>query len=122
MNEELQTEIGNEEAISLKPLAVVIKEVNVEEVGEKKAKKAIFSCQHPDSETLIKISAVKWESKGKLEVTGLWVNLDSKKLIRKGSALANFLQSNGAKSIGGMVGKSINTVLDEKNYLAFKAY
>lgn len=120
--EELQTEIGTKEAITLKPLSVVIKEANVKEVGEKKAKKIEMACLHPDSNDLIHISQLKWENKGKLEVTGLWYNLDADKKIRKGSALAVFLQANGAKTVSEMVGKSIPTILDEKGYLAFKAY
>ena len=121
-NEELHTKIGNEEAIKLKPLVVIVKEVKLEEVGTKKAKKLICSAQHPEADSLIKISSIKWENKGKLEVSGLWYNLDSKKLIRKGSALATFLNSMGVSEIAELVGKSINTVLDDKGYLAFKGY
>lgn len=120
--EELQTGIGNEEAISLSPLAVIVKEVAVEEVGDKKAKKVVCSCLHPDSQNLIKISQVKWENKGSLEVTGLWFNTDKEKKIRKGSALATLLNANGCKTVGELVGKSLSTVLDTKGYLAFKNY
>ena len=127
--EELQTGIGTKEATSLKPLNVVIKAVEVKEVGEKKSKKIEFSCLHPDSNDLIKISQLKWENKGKLEVSGIWYNTTMEevngievKKIKKGSALATFLQTNNAENIEAMVGKSIPTVLDEKGYLAFKGY
>lgn len=120
--EELQTGIGTKEATTLKPLVVVIKEVKIEEVGTKKAKKVVFSCLHPESQDLIKISQVKYENKGKLEVTGTWYNLDADKLIKKNSSLAVLIQSNGANNISEMIGKSINTILDDKGYLAFKAY
>ena len=120
--EELQTPIGNEEAIKLKPMNVIVKEVSIEEVGLKKSKKVVCLCMHPDTQDPIKISEAKWENKGKLEVTGLWYNVDSKKMIRKGSALANFMQANGAKVLGELVNKSIPTLLDDKGYLAFKNY
>lgn len=127
--EELQTGIGTIEATSLKPLSVVIKAADVREVGEKKAKKVEFSCLHPDSTDLIKISQLKWENKGKLEISGLWYNTAEEevngikvKKIRKGSALAVFLQANNAVNIEGMIGKSLTTILDDKGYLAFKAY
>lgn len=121
--EELEIGIGTEETITLKPLTVVIKEINVEEIGEKKAKKVVCSVQHPDKLEPVKISSVKWESgKGKLEISGLWLNKDSKGQIRKGSALAVFMQMKGAKVLGDLVMKSSETVLDEKGYLALKAY
>jgi hypothetical protein len=121
--EELKIGIGNEEAITLKPVNVKIQDVKVEEVGTtKKGKKVICACKHPDNELPIKISAVKYEKKGKLETSGLWVNLDSKKLIRKDSALAVFLNSVGAKTIEELKDKSIGTCTDEKGYLCFKAY
>lgn len=121
-NEELQTGIGDEEATTLKPKSVIIKEVNIEEVGEKKAKKVVCSVQHPDNPDLIKISSVKWEIKGKLEVSGLWFNKDGKDKIRKGSALATFMNITNAKVLGDLVMKSIDTITDEKGYLAFKGY
>lgn len=123
--DELQTGIGTKDAVTLKPLNVVIKEAKIEKVGTKEAKKVVFSCMHPDSNDLIKISSVKWENKGKLEVTGLWYNIVSEEgvdKIKKGSALAVFLQNNQAGSISAMIGKSIATTLDDKSYLCFKNY
>ena len=60
--------------------------------------------------------------KGKLDVVGLWVNLDSKKLLRKDSALVLFLQNVGAANISELNNKEVETVVDEKGYLAFKGY
>lgn len=119
---ELQTGIGTQEAVTLKPLAVIIKEITIEEVGDKKAKKIVCTCEHPDSDNPIKISQIKWENKGKLEVTGLWFNKDSEGLIRKGSALAVFLSQMNAKNPSELVNKTCNTILDEKGYLSFKGY
>lgn len=119
---ELKIGIGNEEATTLKPSNVKILDVIVSELGVKKSKKVVCKCKHPDKEETINISALKYEHNGKLEVSGLWVNKDSKGLIRKGSALAVFLQGNGANIISDLIGKDVQTTTDEKGYLCFKAY
>lgn len=119
---ELKLGIGTEEAITLKPTTLKIISVEVKEVGEKRAKKVVCTCKHPDAELPIQISSIKYEVKGKLDVSGLWLNLDSKKLIRKGSALATFLQSLGCSTIESLVGKDVMTTTDDKGYLCFKAY
>jgi hypothetical protein len=118
----LKTGIGSEEAVTLKPTRVTIVEVEVGQFGTKKANKVVCICQHPDSDNPIKISGVKYELKGKLDTSGLWLNVDSKKLIRKGSALAVFLQSQGCQTIEQLKGKEVLTSTDEKGYLVFKAY
>lgn len=120
--EELQIGIGTEEAISLKPANVKIMRVEVIETPAKKAKKIVCYSKHPDNPDLIQISSIKFENKGKLEIAGLWLNLDSKKLIRKGSALAVFLQNLGCKVISDLTNKEIPTIQDDKGYLVFKAY
>jgi len=119
---ELQIEIGTEEAISLKPVNVKIVDVEIQEVGEKKSKKVVCTCKHPDAQDPIKISAVKYENKGKLEVSGLWNNKDSKNLIRKGCALAVLMTQLNSKTIEGLKDKEVMTCQDEKGYLCFKAY
>jgi len=120
--EELKLGIGTEEAVSLKPAKVRIVQVNVEELGAKKAKKVICLCKHPEKEAPIQISAIKYENKGKLDVSGLWINKDSKGLIRKGSALAVFLQNTGSQTIEQINGKDVDTTTDDKGYLVFKGY
>lgn len=129
--EELLLTIGSSEAKKqLEAKAVVIKAVNIEEVGTKKAKKVVCQCLHPDAEDLIKISAVKLErQKGKLEVIGLWLNKvkeqtpeGEKERIQKGSALADFLAHKKAPTIFALIGQSCDTILDENGYLCFKAY
>jgi len=122
IQDELKTEIGNEEAVTLKPANVKIISVEVGEFGKKLSKKVTCLVKHPDASEPIHISAVKYESKGKLETSGLWINKDSKGLIRKGSALAVFLNSVGAKTIEQLKDKEIQTAQDEKGYLCFKAY
>ena len=118
----LKITIGNEEVVALKPTNVKITDVEIKELGVKKAKKVVCTCKHPDATDLIHISSVKYENHGKLETVGLWVNLDKKDLIRKGSALAVFIQSQGVKTIEELKGKEVFTAQDEKGYLCFKAY
>jgi hypothetical protein len=120
--DELKIGIGNEEAVTLKPSVVKILEVKKDAVGKKLSMKVICLVKHPDTLEPIHISAVKYENKGKLETSGLWVNKDSKGLIRKGSALAVFLNSVGCKSAEDLKDKEIQTCQDEKGYLVFKAY
>lgn len=121
--EQLKIGIGNEEATTqLKPAKVKIVGGKIEEVGEKKTKKVVCLCKHPEKQEPISISAVKYENKGKLESTGLWLNQDSKGLIKKSSALAVFMQHIGASTIDQLVGKDIETTTDDKGYLCFKAY
>jgi len=120
--EELKTQIGTQEVVSLKPMNLKIENVEVVEVGIKKAKKVVCFVKHPDNPEQIQISQIKWENKGKLDLSGLWFNLDKDKLIRKGSALATFLTINGCKAIEQLKGKEIPTVLDDKGYLCWKCY
>jgi len=120
--EELKLGIGTEEVATLKPAKVKITSIEVGEFGTKKAKKVVCSCAHPERTEPIKISAVKYEVKGKLDVSGLWINKDSKGLIKKGSALAVFLQTLGANTIADLKDKEAETTTDDKGYLVFKAY
>jgi len=122
IQDELKLEIGTEEAVTLKPTNVKIVKVEIGEFGPKKSKKVVCYAKHPDLEEPILISSVKYEVKGKLETTGLWLNKDSKGLIRKGSALALFLQNQGCKTIEELNGKEIATTTDENGYLVFKGY
>ena len=121
-NKDLQIGIGTKEATTLKAEPVTVLDVNIKTVGAKGSHMLECFCSHPEKKDGIKISSVKWECKGKLEVTGLWLNKDEDGMLRKNSAIALFLESNKADTAEGLVGKTINTVLDEKGYLAFKNY
>ena len=118
----LNTETGTKESVSLTPKVVKIVKLEVRKVGEKGNQKLVCSVKHPDKEELIDISAVKYESKGKLVSTGLWINLDEDRKIRKGSALAEFMKHLNISKPSELEGKDINTAEDEKGYLCFKAY
>lgn len=115
-------EIGTIEAKKLKPTTVKIVKAYIEIVGDKNAKKVVCESKHPDSEDTIKISSVKMEKKKKLEVSGLWLNLDKEEKIRKDSVLALFLQLMKAKNIQELDGKECPTIEDDAGYLVFKGY
>ena len=86
--------IGNKEgqkSLLAKPVVVqgklaesVLGKAGSKNAGKEVGKKLTLVCKHPDKEEPISISAVKYENKKSLETSGIWVNLDSKKLIRKG--------------------------------------
>lgn len=121
-NDDLNLTIGNEEITTLKPTLVKIVRLEIGEFGPKKSKKVICYCKHPDKDDLIQISEAAFIVKGKLETSGLWINKDSKGLIRKGSGLAILLESMGCKIISSLVGKEVITTIDNNGYLCFKAY
>jgi len=120
----LNLEVGTEELTTLKPMKVKILEVEKKSVGEEKKnlEKLNCICKHPDREETLQLSSIKYESKGKLQTVTLWINKDSKGLIRKGSALAIFLNHLNIKNVQGLVGKEIETTTDDKGYLCFKVY
>lgn len=121
-NSELDIGIGEEEKTSLRPATVKIISLAIEEVGQKKSKKLVCTCKHPEATEPIKISSVKYENKGKLETAGLWINKDSQGLIRKGSALAVLMQATGSMTVELLKEKEVMTAVDEKGYLCFKGY
>ena len=114
--------IGTKEVSSLKPAKVKIVSVATKKVGDKGNKKVSLQVKHPDKAELIEISSVKIETKGKLEISGLWVNLDEDQLIRKGSVLARTLEHFNITKATEFVSKEVDTVLDDKGYLAIKVY
>lgn len=119
----LNLETGTEEMQKLEPKTVKIEKIEVQEVGEKRNKKVVFSVKHPDKEETIQISSVKYEQKGgKLATSGTWVNLDKQEKMQKGSALSNFIAFLNAKVLNELVGKEVLTVEDDKGYLCFKSY
>ncbi len=120
---ELLKEIGTlepEKKEVLKPTKVKIVEVSVRET--KKGK--ILNCEskHPDKEDTIAISSLSYIRDKQVVNGGLWITLDKDEKIQKGSALAVFLDRNGVKNPKELVGKEIETELDEKSWLCFKAY
>jgi len=118
--------IGTIENISLKPSVVKIISYSVNMQNNKEGKeigeKVAVVCKHPDKDETIEISSVSYKKIKEIKTSGLWFNLDADNLIPKQSALASFLAFVGAENLDGLVGLEVQTELDDKNYLCFKAY
>lgn len=123
--EKLQIGIGTKEAETLKPEPVKIVSIEIEPVKKDDkviGEKAIFKCKHSQKEEMIKISRVRFVKGKAMEDSGTWFNLDEDKNIRKGSALAVFMNFFEVNALEDFYGKQVPTVADEKGYLCFKAY
>lgn len=117
----LELEIGTKENLKLKPEKVKIVQVKTEPAG--KGTLVRLCVKHPEKEELIEISEVKHENRtGKLEMSGLWVNLDDDNKIRKHSVLANFLNFMKVGKTIDLVGKEVDTIEKENGFLAVKGY
>lgn len=118
--------IGTKDTISLKPAKVKILGFGVVPVKDKNNKdigdKVKILCKHPDKDESIEISSVVYRKGKEIKQSGLWFKLDDEELIPKSSALANFLFCIGCKNLDEVTGKEVDTELDDKNYLCFKAY
>ena len=118
--------IGTKENVALKPAKVKIISYSVEmqfdSNGKDVGNKATITCKHPDKTENIGISSVSFKKGKEIKTSGLWVKLDEDGLIPKQSALASFLSHISAKNLSEIVGKDVDTELDDKGYLTFKAY
>lgn len=122
---ELELEIGNieQEKKTLEPKKVKIVKVSIVEIEKaKKAEKVNCEVKHPDSEDTITISSVSYLIGRNVLTRGLWFKKDEEGKIQKGSSLAVFLNKVGVKNLKELEGKEVETELDEKGYLCFKAY
>lgn len=120
--EELETGIGTREKMSLKPEKVKIVKVQINEVGEKKTKKVVFTVKHPAKEETIEISKIKYEKNKKLRIVGSWYSLDDDGLIQKDSATAFLLRYCSVSKLKELEGKEVNTDIDDDGFLCMKAY
>ncbi len=124
----IQTGIGTKETPRINPAKVKI--VSVRFQTEKKDGTIMktplvhFECKHPDKEELISISKVKCERNGKLEVVGLWVQLDEDESFRKGSAVSTILNFLKCSNLEETYGKEVDLVVqsESNSYLCLKAY
>lgn len=93
--------------------------------GEDKAigNKAIFMCQHTDSEELIKLSTVKYlKEEDKIADSGTWYGVDEDGNIAKLSALAKLMTYYKQDTLKRLIGKELETIVGKNNYLSIKAY
>ena len=120
--------IGTKESSKLKPSKVKIVSVEFQtETKEGKKMKsplAIINCKHPDREELVKISKIKTERNGKLEVVSLWTNLDEEGKLQKSSAVSDLLRFLKVETLEAIYGKEIESIEQSKEdtYLCLKAY
>lgn len=119
---DLDIGIGTKEPESLQPATVKIEKVEITTVGADNNEILYCHVKYPDRDDLVRISEVKQEKNGKLNFAALWISKDDDGLLAKGSALALFLASQNVKTPKELEGKEVETILDDKNYLAFKAY
>jgi len=123
--DKLKIGIGTKEAVSLKPAKVKIVNVEILDINPENKKisdKVSIEVKHPDREDSIHISTVKYLKGDKVTEAGLWYNLDDDNLIRKGSALAVFLEKIGVTNLEELKGKEVETMDTKSGFLCFKAY
>jgi len=120
--------IGTKESSSGKLEATKVKilgfKVEMQRTKEKVdvGEKVTFTCKHPAKEETIEISSVAYRKGKEIKNSGTWFKLDDEQKIVKGSALACLLTSIKVNNLEETTGKEVNTELDEKGYLCFKAY
>lgn len=124
--DKLNTGIGTKEAAKLEAKPVIVVSVKValqkDKSGKDVGESAIFTCKHPDKSEPIELNSIKFEKDSKIKVTGSWYNLDSDGLITKQSALAYAMRFYNVTTLKQFENRPIQTALDDKGYLAIKAY
>lgn len=122
--DDLEIEVGTKETASLKPKKVKVLSLALTEIKSKDGKyigkKLNCIVKHPDRDEAINISSLQFVKGKEIKTTGIWMTKDSDNLIQKGSSLAILLDFMKAKTIKELVGKEIDTVLDEAGYVVFK--
>ena len=124
--------IGNKESqksLSPKPVVVqgkvaeaVLGKAGSKNAGKEVGKKLILLCKHPDKEEAIKLSTMNFISGKTVKSSTMWINIDEDGLIQKGSSVAILLDKYRVATVNDLVGKTIETELDENKFLAIKAY
>ena len=127
-HELLKTEIGTKETTILNPSKVKIVSVEIQtktkDGKEMDTPLVHFNCKHPDREDLISLSKVKFERNGKLEVVGLWAQLDEDNKFKKSSAVSAVMNFLSVSTLEEVYGKEIETTKqsEDNTYLCLKAY
>ena len=118
-------EIGNESPsvgpAKVKVIGLEEREVQFKEGTQKSGKKLVLKVEHPQVKEL-EIGQVKYESNGKLKVSGLWLLKDAQGKLASNSAIAYLLKYLKAAKILDLKGMTLDTTTDDKGYLVAKAY
>ena len=124
----LKIGIGTKETQKLKPAKVKILGVEIQTKTKDgtvmKSPLANILVKHPDREEQVKLSKIKCERNGKLEVVTLWVSLDDEGKFQKSSALSELLRFLKVETLEQLTGKDVETIEQSKEdtYLCIKAY
>jgi hypothetical protein len=124
----MQTRIGTKENAKLKPARAKIMGVEIQtktkDGMEMKSALAHILCKHPDREELVKLSKIKCEKNGKLDVVSLWVSLDDEGNFQKSSSISELLRFLKVESLADLTGKDVDLMEQSKEdtYLCIKAY
>ena len=123
-NAKLDTPIGTEEAVKLEPKPVKVTSIEVEQhkFGDREADQLVVMVKHPDKQEPFQIYNVSYQKGKIIKTVGFTIYYDSTGKILKGTAIAELLRTMNCDTIRKLIGKEIQTVMSEKNYLALKAY
>jgi len=123
--------VGTREPIRLtakkvKVVSFLTENVEKKSTGKVVGEKVCLICKHPDKEETIELSSITClVIKGKsreVKTVGAWLNLDEDGQIAKYSSLATMLNFYKVGKVSELVGKEIETELDDSGYLSIKAY
>ena len=125
-NGKLNVGVGDKEPEKLEAKDVLVQGVKIEKVFNKEktkeiGEKAVFIVKHDDREEPLEISKTAFIKGKSVTFSGTWFNLDVDNKVVKNSALANTMVFYSVSTLNEIVGKKIQTVLDD-GYLSIKAY
>lgn len=126
MTDKLDKAVGTIESAKLSPGTAIVTFVAIEQVkrktGELVGDKVVLSVNHPDAPDLVALSSALYLKNKAVKQSALWYQEDKEGNLAKSSALAEVMKFYKVTSLRGFEGKTITTELDEKGYLAIKAY
>lgn len=124
--DKLDKPIGTKETVKLQSGSFLVKTASVEVVkkktGESVGEKVVLSIEHPDSQDLVALSSVLYLQNKTVKQSAMWYQEDLDGNIPKNSALASAMRYYKVTSVRAFAGKTITTEVDDKGYLAIKAY
>ncbi len=126
----LDAKIGDNEVPknTVSPAKVTIASVTIKKENKDGKKMdtplAEFHVMHPEKDSPLKITKVKYLDGDNLKAVGFWVQVDPDGNFYKGSAVEIILSKLGCETLADTVGKEIDTIEESKDspYLCLKAY
>jgi len=125
---EIEDAVIGEDKPEITAKRVVIADYEVEkDIKDKEGKvigdKLNLLVDHPDvKDRKIGVSSVRYEQKGKIKQSGLWIKLDSENKLPYRGAVATMLRFLGKGTIKELRGLEVATTTDDAGYLTIKAY